>query len=390
MNMVDYLVILLRKKKLIVVNTLIVFIVSILISLLMTKWFKSTALIMPPVKEGLGFDLSTLNIPFAGALGTDESILKYLTILKSRTLRERMIKEFNLMEKYREEYMEEALETFGNNVDIDVTEEGAIALTVYDEDPVKARDMVIRYYKLLDSTYTVLAVERAANNRMFLETRVDDTQKRLREAEEQLRDLQFKTGVLVIPEQVASGIEFVASLEAKILQLEIQLNYLEKLVDKNSFQYRQVQLELAEYQKTIKELQNGGKKGNNLVSLPPLSEIPDITLEYYRRYRDVQIYNKILEFVLPQYEKARLEEAKDIPAVQLLDYPQVAEKKAKPKRAFVVLAITFLFLILLCTYIITTERIKKLAETNPERYQKIRFILSNLNPFRLRTKNPTS
>ncbi len=386
--MIDYLVILLRRKKLIIINTLIAFIISILISLTLTKWYKSTAVIMPPAKEGFGLDLAMLNLPFSPGLGGDESVFKYLSILKSRSIKETLIKEFDLMQEYKEEFLEKTLEAFEENIDIDVTEEGAIALSIYDPDPVKARDIVVRYYQLLDSIHTVLSVERATHNRVFLETRVEDTQQRLKFAEEKFRDMQLQTGILTIPEQIASGIQFIAELEAKALQLEIQLSYLGKIVDKKSSKYRQVEQELAEYRKTLGDLKTGGNSHDKLSILPPLSEIPNISLNYYRLYRDVQIYNKILEFVLPQYEKARLEEAKNIPTVQLLDYPQVAELKAKPKRAFVVIAATFLFLVLLVTYIITVEKLKLLAKENPDKHKKIDFILKNLNPFRLRTKNP--
>ncbi len=385
--MINYLVILLKYKRLIIINMLIVIILAVIYSLLMTKWYKSTALIMPPETDKIGLNLNIpLNLPFAGGLGGDNTFFKFMSILKSRTIKEKLIKEFDLMEEYGEEYWYKAIKAFEENTDIDVTEEGGISLSVYDQDPVKARDITIRYYQLLDSIFTALSVERAAHNRAFLEDRVADVQYRLREAEDSLKSLQQKTGVLAVPEQIISGIEIISDLEAKILQLEIQLNYLEKTIDRNASQYQQVRQELIEYRKALENLKNGENGRQILATLPPLVDIPEITVNYYRRYRDVQIFNKVLEFILPQYEKARLDEAKDTPNVQLLDFPQVPERKAKPKRAYVVLAITFLYFVLLCTYIITVEKLKELSETNPEKYKKLQFIMSNLNPFQLRSK----
>ncbi len=377
--MIDNLVIILKHKKLVIISTILVFIISILISLTLTKWYKSSALIMPPSKEGFSFSLPLLNLPFSPGLGGDESIFKYLTIIKSRTIKEKIVNEFDLMDEYGETYYEKALKAFEENIDLDVTEEGAISLAIYAKTPIRARDMVVRYCELLDSTFTVLSVEQASNNRKFLETRVEDTQEKLKIAEEALRDFQVKYGVFAIPDQLISGVKFIAEIESKALGLEIQLNYLKKFIKADSPKYQQLKQELAEYRKTINQLKYGENNKSIVSILPPLSKVPEISLGYFRKYRNVEIYNKLLEFVLPQYENARIEEAKKIPRVQILDYPTLPELKAKPKRAFFVLGVTFIYLVILVTYLLTIERLKQLAVNNPELHDKIQFVLSSLS-----------
>jgi len=385
--MIDFLFLLSKRKKLIIINLLIVFIISIIISLTLTKWYKSTALILPPPQRELGFNTTLLNLPFMNlGFGGNQPIFTYLSILKSRSIKEKIINEFNLIEEYQVKDIEKALEKFQENIRIDVTEEGAIALSLYDTDPVRARDMTVRYYQLLDSIYTVLSVDRATNNRKFLESRVAETRLRLSKAEEKLRDFQIKYGIVSIPDQIASGIKYVAELEAKKMQLEIQYNYLRKILEPNSSQLKQIKLELQEYINTLQELKQGQEEKVRSIVLPPLSQIPDISLQYYRLFRDVEIYNKVLEFLIPQYESARLEEAKKIPNVQILDYPSIPLRKAKPKRAFFVLSVTFLFFVLLVTYIIIDEKILKIKETNSELYSKITFIVGSIFPFKKREK----
>lgn len=382
--MIDNLVNVIKYKKFIIISTLIVFIISIGISFSLTVWYKSTALIMPPETDKIGFNLNIpLNLPFAGGLGGDNTFFKFMSILKSRTIKEKLINEFDLKREYDQEYLFKTIKVLENNTDINVTEEGAISLSMYDQDPYKARDMTIRYFQLLDSIYTNLSIERAENNRMFLESRVTDTHSKLAKAEDDLKGLQQETGILVIPEQISEGIKLVTQIEAKVIELNNQLNYLKKVIDVNSPQYIRVKYELAEYQKTLNELTNGKNGEQLLQTLPPLSDIPDITLQYYRYFRDIQIHTKILEFIYPQYEKARLEEAKDIPNLQLLDYPQVPEWKSKPKRVYIVIAITFLYLVLLFGYLLTHQKLILLAETNPDKYQKLQLILKNVNPFKL-------
>ncbi|MCZ7614320.1 MAG: hypothetical protein M5T52_12495 [Ignavibacteriaceae bacterium] len=49
--------------------------------------------------------------------------------------------------------------------------------------------------------------------------------------------------------------------------------------------------------------------------------------KFLRLYRDIEIYTAILEFIVPIYEQAKLEEQKNIPVLQVIDYGVVPEKK---------------------------------------------------------------
>jgi uncharacterized protein involved in exopolysaccharide biosynthesis len=63
-------------------------------------------------------------------------------------------------------------------------------------------------------------------------------------------------------------------------------------------------------------------------------------------FRDVKVYNKVLEFLIPQLENARIEEIKTASDIQLIDAAIAEDYKAKPKRIAVIFTITFLFFIL--------------------------------------------
>ena len=58
---------------------------------------------------------------------------------------------------------------------------------------------------------------------------------------------------------------------------------------------------------------------------------------------------KIMEFILPQFEQAKIQEAKDTPTVQILDEAVQPIKKHRPKRMIIVLfygLLSFIFSIL--------------------------------------------
>ena len=77
-------------------------------------------------------------------------------------------------------------------------------------------------------------------------------------------------------------------------------------------------------------LNNNGTQNTRLFI--PLNEAPDLGLNYIRHYREVSLQQKILEFLLPQYEQAKIQEAKDTPTVQVLDKAVTPVKRKKPKR----------------------------------------------------------
>jgi uncharacterized protein involved in exopolysaccharide biosynthesis len=59
--------------------------------------------------------------------------------------------------------------------------------------------------------------------------------------------------------------------------------------------------------------------------------MPDLGGEYIRRFRGVEIQYKILQFITPLYEQAKVEEKRQTPSVLILDNAVPAERKAKPK-----------------------------------------------------------
>jgi uncharacterized protein involved in exopolysaccharide biosynthesis len=69
---------------------------------------------------------------------------------------------------------------------------------------------------------------------------------------------------------------------------------------------------------------------------------PEIIMGYLRLQRELEIQNKILTTLIPLFEQAKLQEKKDTPSLLIIDYPNVPDKKAKPKRLIIVGASGFL------------------------------------------------
>ena len=63
---------------------------------------------------------------------------------------------------------------------------------------------------------------------------------------------------------------------------------------------------------------------------PPLRQLPGLAVSYTDLYRRVQVQEAVFQLLTQQYETARIEEAKDTPAVMVIDPPALPEKKSFP------------------------------------------------------------
>jgi uncharacterized protein involved in exopolysaccharide biosynthesis len=85
----------------------------------------------------------------------------------------------------------------------------------------------------------------------------------------------------------------------------------------------------------------GGTSSNGDDNLyPPLRQLPLLAVPYANLYREVQVQESVYELLTQQYELARIQEAKDVPVVSVIDAPGIPEKKSFPPRLLMALLVT--------------------------------------------------
>ena len=130
---------------------------------------------------------------------------------------------------------------------------------------------------------------------------------------------------------------------------------METILDKNSPQLEKIKTELNNLREKINNLKTKGRKTGVILGL---KNLPELTLNYYRYFRDVEVNNAILEYVIPLYEQAKLEEQKDIPVLRVIDYAVPPAKKSYPPRLIFTLLITSVMITLLIIYFLIAANIK--------------------------------
>jgi len=376
----DNLLLFWTNRRLILKNTIIVAFISLIISLLLPKWYASKAVVLSSGAGKFNFLSSISPIPVAnfGLSTINEDINNFIAILQSRTVKEYMVNKFNLVERYNQRDIEYAMEAFEEKMELEVTEEGTLEISIIDKDPIVAKQMVSEALIMLDQINQNIGMEAGRYNREFLEKRLNQNENNLEKAELDLKIFQEKTGIIDLVAQLSSTMQMSAQaynsifdayteLYAKKIETETQLAVakttlsinnptlmqLEKLLNEQKFQLEQLMIELdAKLQYLLSSI-TPTQVDNfpNIEFSVSFNSLPSLGLENARLIREVKLQSTIQEILIPQYEQAKLEETKNIPTLQLIDKPKVAINKAKPKRALIVIGSTLMSILVSLTFV---------------------------------------
>ena len=81
----------------------------------------------------------------------------------------------------------------------------------------------------------------------------------------------------------------------------------------------------------------------------------------------MRVQETLYELLTQQYEMARIEEAKDLPAITVIDAPGIAEKKSFPPRLWVTLGLTFLAFAVVSVWILGSNRWSEIDPDDPRK-----------------------
>lgn len=355
------------RKSLVFINGFVV-IIAIIISLFLPRWYEGRVVFIVNAESDLSENLASsvlgnVGLP-AGLFGGKGLITEqYVNFLKSRTILDKIDSLYNLQQEYEIEYRTIFYKQILKNAQFIDNGDNTITIKFfYKEDPQKAAVIANSFYQELDSLVNRLKKEKNRKIRMFLESSYDTTFTQLNVAEEKLS--QFQTGSkLYLPEkQTELMIKSIGGLETEKISLEIQKVYLSNLGLDKSSEYDALLKKLQAVNNSIKSL----KEGNKDYDLA-LKDLPEKGLEYVRLYREVKVREKILEFIIPRLENARLEEYRHSSNLQLLDSAIPQDYKAKPKRSVFVFVFVFLSVILSVLAIL----VKEFIQNNSDRIKTI-------------------
>jgi len=371
---------------------LLIFIFSIttgatLYALLAPKWYKSTTSVLAAEQSSMLGNLGGLSNlvknfkPSSGisALTGPSELDRYIAILKSGTMMGDVINKFNLKKSYdlEDKYNEDVVKVFISNLEIEVQDEGNLNLSVYDKNPKKAADIANYMIEKLNEINTQLSVQNARENRIFVEKRYLENIDAIDSLESEMKKFQEKYGVIAVPEQLESTFKAMSELSATLAKKEIELNVIRSTFGENSPLKNQAEIEVSELRNKINNINEGKNATNDGFNiLIPFKKAPDLANKYLKIFKDLEIQYKILEFVQPLYEQAKVEEVRNTPSVLVLDYAGIPERKSRPKGSIYLIVSLLMSSFVGIFIVFSLHGISKLKQYSPETY---RYFISSFN-----------
>ena len=205
-----------------------------------------------------------------------------------------------------------------------------IAISVRDHDASFGRELANAYVDELGSVMAKVSTSAARRERIFIEGRLADENSNLQDAERQFSQFASANMALDVPEQTKVTVEAAARLQGELIAAKAQLEGLKQTYTEENIRVKSVQAHVNELERDIGEAQFGPRAGNvqdPTSPYPSVKNLPFLGVKWADLYRQTKIRETVVELLTQQYEMARIQEAKEIPSVKVLDPASTPEKR---------------------------------------------------------------
>jgi tyrosine-protein kinase Etk/Wzc len=258
----------------------------------------------------------------------------FVSLLRSRTIADSLISSFALMQVYRAQRLSQCRERLAARTTVEATREGVIVIAVSDRNPRLAAELANAYVSGLIAMNQKLAVGEAAQRRLFFEKQVQAAREQLASAENAMKNTQETTGMIQLDSQAKAFIESTANLRAHIAIQQVQVEQMRTFATEQNPDLVRKQEELASLRAELRQLQ---QEGFTVGVETPGSKLPAAGLEYVRRLREVKYSEAVFELLSKHLEAARIDEARNGAAIQVIDRAEIPDRKNGPNRLLIAL-----------------------------------------------------
>jgi len=241
--------------------------------------------------------------------------------------------------------------------------------------------MANAYVNELDRMNRIVNITEGHRKRVFLEKRLREVRKDLSNAETALKEFQETYKLVAIEEQARVAIEGAAKIKGELIAAQTELEVLKQFGTNKQKEAIMLKAKIAELNNQLAKIETGnpgkdilkihreGKEESNFYI--PFNELPALGMQLVRLMREAKLQEKVFELVTSQHELAKIEEAKDVNTIQILDSAVPPDKKSSPKRSLIVILSTILFFFFAVFLAFILEYLDRLKREDEDRYRQI-------------------
>jgi tyrosine-protein kinase Etk/Wzc len=357
-----------------------------IISLLLPKTYEATAVILPQTSERSGSLTQSLTSAFLEQFGVSGLLSSESTpsavfqaVLTSNELALDVLDRydyFSIMGIQRDDEKRTA-KGFARQLGVTSSKtDNTISVSIRSRDPVFAADMANSYVRALDRYNQTNGFTSARYLREYIEKRMNEADKEMDIAQQELRDFQEKNRAVSISDQAKATLEVLADMEAQRVAIEVQKAAKEKFFKGPHIEIEQLEAQMEALQKNIDRLTYSEETSvpvemeKGMVEFYiPLSRIPALNFDESKLLLKVKAKTGVVTMLTTQLEQARLDEAKDIPTINTLEWAAPPERPVKPRiilnavLGFIVAMFLGIFIIFFMEFM---ERMEQDPETAPK------------------------
>jgi tyrosine-protein kinase Etk/Wzc len=351
-DILDVLIVLAKKKSFILLTTFFVTVAVIIYSLLVPKYWHSHVSFTSVGQDKTSLaGAQALLSGFGTTLSTTE--LNHIIILRSRGFSEKIINDFDLVEYFEIvdddslAVMHLAIKQLHEDVlSISIDDDsGMITIGVETKDRYLSSRIANAYYDMLERYTLDSKMSKGRERRTFLEKRIETLESDFKHYSAELETFQRETNLLDLKAQQEAIIGVYSDIAAAKIEAEIELEYAQRYLSGENHLISGLQEKVRVLNNQIKQMETGDSelKPQYLVNL---DDIPNLANRFMQLTLNLEIQKKVIEFIYPQFEQAKLDELSDISTLELIDRAVPAGIRSRPKRArMVILGFLATFLI---------------------------------------------
>ena len=270
----------------------------------------------------------------AGGLAGKTPDELYVALLKSDAVLRELDKSLGLQERYELRSFVHLRKRIGNYVAVSAEKKtGVITLEVTDRDPEFAAVWPMRTSPRSPRCSTGSPSPKRNSGASSSSSSSTATKNKLIAAEQDLRKVQERSGVIVLDKQAEALIGGAAQLRAQIAEREVQLQVLRTGATEQNPEVIRMRSELAALRSELARLESrtSNQGSTNALDLP-VGRLPEAAIDYIRARRELKLQETLLENMIRQYEIAKLDEAKEGQVLQQIDAALPPDYRSSPPR----------------------------------------------------------
>ncbi len=390
-SLLDLLIIIAKRKKLLLTVTLAVTLLMAVLTFYMDPVYQGTARILIPQNNTsasamIGQALGISGGIISGLTGGSNPTSMYASLIKSRKLADGLLDEFHLYDSYKKDRLfpiryfpfprEEAVKRALSDIVLEPdTDSGVIDIHFNSKDQDRVADMTNFIVDGIMRLNQGLLVTDASHRRSFYEGELRKTQDSLGKAENELRNFQEASGAIQIDDQAKAILEGIATLEAQIAAQEVQIKVMKTYATPQNPDLKRAVQQLDGLREQQRKLES--RSENMASSIIPTSQIPSLGTDYLRKVREFKYQETLYLMLLKMLESARMDEAMESGAIQIVDKAVRPDARNKPKPIVMIVAgifVGFIFAVFAVFFAEYLER-KSVQADSRDKWKKLRYYL---------------